>query len=390
MRILLLHNHYGSHSGESTVLDVHHALLEKHGHEIIRYTRSSVELGDKKSGMAKAFFTALYNPHSIREVREIIRRHDPDIVHIHNMYPLLSPSVLPEIKRMGIPVIMTVHNYRLICPNGLFYNKEGICERCSNGREWNCVLMNCEENMLKSIGYGLRNAYARLLGYYLQNVDAYLCLTDFQKNKLVKNGYPEARCHVLPNFMDENHMLSCGDDHSGRRERKGFLFIGRLNRQKGIDVIVDAARQCPDIKFMLAGSVDASFIDTASLPSNVKWLGVIGEERKNEELQSARALLFASRSYEGFPMVFLEAMQQCLPVVAPDMAGYPEIVRNGVNGELFPPENSAALAKLIRKFESDPHRSQEYGVNGREILRNEYSGDVWYEQYMAIVSALLQ
>lgn len=386
MKILQLHNHYGSHSGESTVLDVHHALLEKNGHEVVAYTRSSVEMNDMKSGKATAFFSALYSPSSISKVRMILQQHKPDVVHIHNMYPFLSPSVLPEIRRAGIPVVMTVHNYRLVCPNGLFYNKQGICEHCSGGREWNCVFMNCEESIPKSLGYALRNAWARVAGYYIRNVDAYLCLTEFQKRKLVENGFPASRCHVLPNFIETEDTPACGNET--HHQRKGFLFIGRLNRQKGIDVIVNAARLCPDIPFRFAGSVDTSFIDTGLLPPNVKWLGVIGEKEKTEALQQARALLFASQSYEGFPMVFLEAMQQSLPVIAPDMAGYPEIVRDGINGRLFSPGNPEALAETIRAFESEPLRAVTYGEKGREILLAEYNSEVWYQLYMSIVSGL--
>jgi glycosyltransferase involved in cell wall biosynthesis len=282
---------------------------------------------------------------------------------------------------------MTVHNYRLICPNGLFYNKTGICERCTGGKEWNCVRLNCEESLPKSCGYALRNACARVFGFYINNVNSFLCLTDFQKRKLIENGFSQDKCKILPNFP-ENETNNHKSDISFP-DKKSFLFIGRLNRQKGIDIIIKAAKQSPEVTFILAGSVDPLFIDITKLPSNVRWHGVIGEEEKRILLQNANALLFASRSYEGFPMVFLEAMENGLPVIAPYLAGYPEIIRKEQNGWLFKPEDSYDLSKMIKKVSENPELSLAYGQKGKNILNNEYNSDVWYREYMLIAKSLI-
>jgi len=368
-------------------MEKHQALLEQHGHRVRCYTRSSAELKKMKFGAGLAFFTALYNPGSIRQVKQVLHEFKPDLVHIHNLYPLISPAALSCIHDAGIPIVMTVHNYRLVCPNGLFYNRSGICERCAGGREWNCALQNCEESLPKSIGYALRNGWARVAGQYTENVDAFLCLTAFQRDKLVASGFPAQKCHIIPNFTDIEEAGVPDAAESG--ERNGFLFIGRLNRQKGIDIIVETARRCPELSFRLAGSVDTSFIDTGSFPKNVTWLGVVGEDEKRRELLKSRALVFASRSYEGFPMVFLEAMQRNLPVVAPRLAGYPEIVREGENGWLFRPEDPDDLAKTLRAISANPAESEAFGARGREILAQDYSCGVWYRDYMQVVTSLI-
>lgn len=387
MRILQLHNHYGSHSGESTVLDVHAELLRTFGHEVSAHTRSSTELESIRFGKVLAFFAALWNPASVRRIEGILHEFRPDVVHIHNLYPLLSPSVLPVICKNGVPIVMTVHNYRLVCPNGLFYNKRGICERCSGGREWHCIGSNCEESVFKSLGYAVRNAWARIAGYYSKHVDAFLCLTEFQKDKLVENGFPAERCYVLPNFTEPGSGREADDEKHNAGD--GFFFIGRLNRQKGVDILVEAAAKCSEIPFTLAGSVDLSFIDTGNLPPNVRWLGVIDETEKARAFRSAEALVFTSRSYEGFPMVFLEAMQEKLPVIAPDLAGYPEIVRKGVNGWLFRPGSADDLADVIRAVRANPRQSALYGRNGFDILEREYSSRVWYSAYMNLLVRLV-
>ncbi|NTU67267.1 MAG: glycosyltransferase family 4 protein [Chlorobiaceae bacterium] len=387
MKILQLHNHYGSHSGESTVLDAHAGILKSHGHDVRAYTRSSVELERMRFGRARAFFAALYNPASIRKVLDLIDSFSPDLVHIHNLFPLLSPSVLPAIARKGIPIVMTVHNYRLVCPNGLFFNGDGICERCAGGNEWQCLRHNCEAAVLKSLGYSVRNTWARIAGYYSRHVDAFLCLTEFQKRKIVENGIPERRCHVLPNFIQpiEEHEPA---DSGTADDRDGLFFIGRLNRQKGADIVIEAARRCPRIRFSLAGDPDPLCVDLGALPSNTRWFGVVDGIEKSSMFRKSRALLFASRSYEGFPMVFLEAMQHGTPVIAPRLAGYPEIVRDGENGLLFDPEDPEGLAGAVRKICGDPAVAERLGLRGRKMLEDEYGSDIWYRQYMELIGGI--
>ena len=381
MRILLIHNHYGGISGESTVMEVHKSMFSSHGHQVRCYTRSSVELEAMKFGKARAFFSGFHNPASVREVKKVVEEFMPDVVHVHNLYPLVSPAILPHIRKFGVPVVMTVHNYRLLCPNGLFYNRTGICEECAGGKEWNCVRFNCEESLPKSIGYALRNAWARLARYYLDNVDAFLCLTEFQKQKLIDNGFARDRCFVLPNFIDEEGTE--GTDGNGKNE--GVVFIGRLNRQKGADLLIRAASEIPQINFNLIGAVDESVVNQADLPPNVACLGVVSEEVKREMIGNARILVFPSRSYEGFPMVFLESMQQGLPVIAPRLAGYPEVIGDNNAGWLFEPENVQDLVDIILQAYGDPSLAQHYGRNGKAVVRSLYSPEAWYINYMKVI-----
>jgi len=382
MKILLIHNSYNKFSGEEAVLHAQEALLKAGGNEVQTYIRSSSELQGMRMGHVQGFLLGLYNSRSVREVRQLISR-PPTIVHIHNLYPLISPAILPVIKKAGIPIVMTVHNYRLVCPNGLFFTHGEICERCAGGKEWNCIARNCEESVLKSTGYALRNSWARKKRYYSDNVDAFLCLTAFQENKLIENGFPAGKCHVLPNFLKAQKP---GSAHPGRTFA---FFAGRLNAQKGFDILAKAASLVPGIPFRIAGSSDPVFTGTVPLSENMILTGRLQKEEMENLFNGASFLVFASRSYEGFPMVFPEAMAAGIPVIAPRMAGYPEIIEDGFNGLLFNPGDADDLAKKIGLLWNDPELRNRLGENGRKKLELQYSPEVYYRKLMAVYEELI-
>ncbi|MCX6248444.1 MAG: glycosyltransferase family 4 protein [Bacteroidetes bacterium] len=443
MRILLIHNSYNHYSGEEAVVDAQIALLKAGGHDVQTYMRGSSELKGLRFGHAHGFLSGVYNRRAVREIREIIggqksevRSQKPgvvtngtadcrlptadsfpiDIVHIHNLYPLISPAILPVIKSTrqlknkptyDIPktqdpihthpassiqhpasnhqitnsppkIVMTVHNYRLICPNGLFFTHDEICEQCSGGKEWKCITRNCECSLFKSTGYALRNFWARRKRYYLDNVDAFLCLTEFQKNKLVENGFPAEKCFVLPNFLKAS-----AKEHQGLKQ--GFaLFSGRINAQKGFDILAKAAAKLPGIPFRVAGKGSSDYITKVTIPTNIEMAGKLPKEEMEEAFTQASFLVFTSRSYEGFPMVFLEAMAAGIPVIAPRMAGYPEIIEDGVNGLLFNPGDAEDLAKKIEMLWNDPELRARLGENGRKRLETHYSPEVYYKKLIAV------
>ena len=165
MKILLIHNDYGKYSGEEAVVDKMATMFTKQGHQVVQYRRSSTEIGNHKLSMACAFFSGIYSPSGVKGLRELLRQEQPDIVNIHNLYPFISPAALFECRKAGLPVIMTIHNYRLICPTGLFMRDNKPCEKCLvKGSEWGCIRHNCENSMVKCIGYTLRNIYSRRSG----------------------------------------------------------------------------------------------------------------------------------------------------------------------------------------------------------------------------------
>ncbi|SNR36953.1 glycosyltransferase family 4 protein [Lutibacter flavus] len=376
MKILLIHNKYGKFSGEEAVVDAQIKLLKTNGHKVITYFRSSEELEVMPNAKIKAFFTAFYNPRSIRDTKDLLVKENPDIVHIHNMYPLISPAILPVIKKMGIPIVMTVHNYRLLCPNGLFFNKGSICEKCTGlGKEINCITNNCEGSIFKSTGYALRNFWARKKEYYLNNVDLFLCLTEFQKKKLVANGFAKENCEVLPNFY--NKEIKNLDYNMA--ERNYVAFAGRISPEKGIPLLLKTAKKLPRIPFQLAGEMRKGYAKELEIPENVIFRGMLNSQNIRDFYSKARLYIHSSVCYEGFPMVFPEAMAHKLPIIAPKMAGYPEIAEENFNGLLFETGNADSLAETIDKLWQNHKLSEKLSSNGFEKVKEKYSSDVYYK-----------
>jgi len=389
MRILIIHNRYGNFSGEESVLEAEKLLLDKNGNDVRLYCRSSEEMSGLSSKV-NAFFSGFYNYKSISEIKKLLLTFKPGIVHIHNLYPFISPAVLNVIHRHNIPIAMTVHNYRLICPNGLLFTEGKICERCENGKEWNCILRNCEGSLAKSSGYALRNIYARKRQLYSSNVSRFICLTEFQKEKLIKNGYSVEKLKVLPNYLDSK--INTDNPNSSNSY---IAFSGRINRQKGFDLIIQAMNliksesKSTDLLSMLAaGHIDVPFINQYEVPQNIELLGELSKDKMEGFYLNAQFIVFASQSYEGAPVVFLEAMKYKLPVIVPRLGAYPEIIEDGVNGLLFTPGDHVDLAKKIKILSLDNDLCRQLGKNGNKKLKEKYSPEIHYEHLISLYRQL--
>lgn len=389
MRILLIHNKYGKFSGEESVLEAQKILLEEQGNTVQLYSRSSEELIGFWSKV-NAFLSGFNNFRSVSEIKQLIFFFRPEIVHIHNLYPLISPSVLRIIHRLHIPIVMAVHNYRLVCPNGLFFTHGEICERCAGGKEWNCIIKNCEGSIAKSVGYALRNFYARKRGLYSSNVSRFVCLTEFQKEKLFENGFSEEKMSVIPAFLN---VIPIGE--LARSPKKYIAFSGRVNQQKGFDLIISAMElleirnvSTNILPLLAAGQIDQNFSKQFEIPKNIQLQGMLPKEQMNEFYRKANFLVFASRSYEGAPMVFFEAMQHRLPVIAPRLGAYPEMIENGFNGLLFNPGDPEDLADKIKILSSNQDLCRRLGENGYRKLAEKYSPEIYYQQLISIYNEL--
>lgn len=384
MKILLVHNDYGKYSGEEAVVDKMKAMLTARGHDVARLRRSTADARENLGGKVRGFLSGVYCPSGVRAMREALEREKPDVVNVHNLYPFISPAALRECKKAGVPVVMTIHNFRLMCPTGLFMRENRPCELClQRGNEWGCVRYNCEHSLLKSIGYAARNAVARTRRHYLDCVDRFACITDFQRRKLTEAGFDPEKLVVIPNSVDvpEREIVSPGSY---------VAFSGRLSLEKGIDLIIEAARRNPEIPFRLAGAVrDKTLVE--NLPKNVSLTGYLKGKDLEDFYANARFFVMASRWYEGFPMTILEAAGYGKAMIAPDHGGFTEIIGKGEDaiGVLTPPSNADALSAAICRLWESPETSVSLGEAAKKKLKERYSTPIIAQEWDRLLNELL-
>lgn len=382
MKVLLVHNDYGKYSGEEAVVDRMAAMLSAHGHEVAQLRMTSAGSRESLSGKIRGFAAGIYSPSGVKAMREALRREKPDVVNVHNLYPFISPAALKECRKAGVPVVMTVHNFRLICPTGLFMRDGGPCELClQRGNEWGCVRYNCEHSMMKSVGYAARNTVARLTGAYRRGVTRFACITDFQRRKLISAGFAADRITVIPNAVD----LGAG----GEYVQGGYVaYCGRLSYEKGYDRLMEVARRHPEIEFRFAGA--QRLPDDQQLPDNVRLLGYVSGVQLEEFYRDCRFVVMPSRCYEGFPMAILEAAQYSKPTVGPDHGGFTEIIGRGNEaiGRLFEPSSVDDLERQIVELWNAPDQVQSLGVKARTKLQQQYSSEVIYNQWEKLFNTI--
>lgn len=383
MKVLLVHNDYGKYSGEEAVVDKMAGMLPAIGYEVAQLRMTTADARESLMGKIRGFVSGIYCPGGVKAMREAIRRESPDVVNVHNLYPFISPAALKECRKAGVPVVMTVHNFRIMCPTGLFMRDNRPCEMClERGNEWGCVKYNCEHSRLKSIGYAARNAVARIGRYYRDYVDMFACITDFQRRKLIQAGFSPEKIVVIPNSMDVPPLTVC--------EAGNYVaYSGRISREKGVDMIIEAARRHPDIPFKLAGAVrDTDLV--ADLPSNVELAGYLSGEKLRDFYANARFFVMASRWYEGFPMTILEAARFAKLMVAPDHGGFTEIIGRGEDaiGMLVSPGNSDSLSDAIYELWRSSSKTQQLGRKAYDKLKHTYSIDVVSAQWSKLLDKI--
>lgn len=397
MKILVVHNEYGKRSGEEAVVEEMERIFAGMGCEVRRLRMTTADSRDSLGGKVRAFVSGVYCPSGVRAMRDALRRHKPDVVNVHNLYPFISPAALRECRKAGVRVVMTVHNYRLLCPTGLFMREGAPCELClERGDEWACLRYNCEGSWPKTIAYAARNAVARLRRHYLDCVDVFACITEFQRRKLVEGGIPEERTVLIPNAIalkeecenvDEGGMAT-GEALNGEGNGAYVGYVGRLSREKGIDLILEAARRNPDVPFKLAGSVsDPGLLE--NLPANVELAGFVAGSELDRFYDGARFLVMASRWYEGFPMSILEAGAHGKCMVCPAHGGFVEVITQGEEtgsiGELFTPGDASALSSVVRRMWDDKERCKEYGARAREAVKARYSREAVGRKWRSLI-----
>lgn len=367
MRILLVHNEYQLRGGEDAVFRAEGNLLREHGLEVLEYLKSNVSIGEK--GSIDVAAGAVWSRNSYRELRSRIREMEPSIVHVHNYMPLISPAVFFAAHAEGVPVVQTLHNYRLLCLNGMLMREEKICELCATKNlKWPGVLHKCyRDSHLGSTTVAAMLFIHNALRTWHSKVTRFIALTNFQRDKLVAAGLPAEKIVVKPNFSPDP---GCPNDAA--TPRAGGLFIGRLSEEKGVDVLVEAASKS-DVLIDVVGSGPKYDAVKRAAPNHLRVHGFVEDADLARMKQSAAFLVLPSIVYEGFPMVIAEAFAMGIPIIASRHGGMREIVRDGETGLHFDPGSADDLASKIRWASDNPDSMRAMSVNARKVYEERFS-----------------
>ena len=380
MKILIVHNIYSQKGGEEAVVAFQQKLLEETGHQVYLYTRDYNEMKHWRLGRAGGLFTALYNPRSIRDLRKIIQTFQPEVAILHNLFPIISPAVIPFLKKNKIRTIQILHNYRLLCPIGLFYAKNQICEKCTGrGREWHCLFNRCNGGFFQSLSYTLRSMFARKRNYF-GAVDKFAVLSDFQKNKLIANGFDSSRIAVIPN------SLSLDIVENLNIETRNFIgFVGRLTREKGIFDFIELARLMPNYEFRMAGK-QTPILDNINIPDNLKFEGFLDAMQLRDFYCRAKVIIFPSHCYETFGLILLEAFSCKTPVIGYNLSTMPEIVEDGKEGFVVEVGDVQKIREKIELLFNDDNLWTEISENTQRKYLQKYSVRSYYDKLMSVLA----
>lgn len=348
--ILIVHNFYQIHGGEDTVVANEKKLLEEHGHTVWLYSRNNNEIANL-SVFRKILLpvTTIFSIRTYREIKRLIKKKHIDIVHVHNTLALISPAVFYAAVSMNVPVIQTLHNFRMLCPNGLFYRDGYICEDCLKKGLWCSVKHGCYRgSRLQTLVSAAGLKIHRSTGIYGKIY--FICLTEFNREKLLELNKVTGKeliktdmVFIKPNFTFDASDLSGGG--------KYYLFAGRLEKIKGIHILLNAFSQMPEMELHIAGSGKETYQNQYEKCLNIKFLGFLSERQLEEEYINAKALVVASQVYEGFPMNLVEAYAHGVPVIVGDIGNAASLVKESYTGIHYQYNNSDSLVNAVKKFE---------------------------------------
>ena len=374
MKVLLAHNAYQQRGGEDTVVEAEAELLRSRGHEVLEYRRHNDELVG--TGRAQAALGTLWSSRTVHDVAALLRDARPDVLHVHNTFPLISPSLYWAAAAAGVPVVQTLHNFRLLCPQAMLLREGRVCESCVGRLPFPGVLHGCYRGSRAQTGVlaGMLVLH-RALGTWKHKVHRYIALNEFCRAKFIEGGLPAARMAVKANFAD----LPAPPLGSARA---GLLYVGRLAPEKGIGVLVRAAGALPTGSLRVVGSgPDQALL--AGAPA-VLALGALGGAQVVPEMQRALALVLPSLCYESFPRTLVEAYACGLPVITFRLGAMPALIEDGVTGLLVTPGDEADLALKMQWALDHPERMAAMGRAARGVYEARYTADINHAQLLAI------
>jgi glycosyltransferase involved in cell wall biosynthesis len=395
LKIISVHNRYVQAGGEDQVFESEARLLREYGHEVTQVEEQTVYPDSivKKLGVA---MDCIWSKHWYEKFRQKLKELRPDVVHVHNFFPLISPSIYYACRREGVPVVQTLHNYRLLCSNAEFYREGKVCEECL-----------CH-GLLRGVKYGCYQgsklgtaALSSMLGVHRQlhtwgmKVDCYIALTEFARRKMIEGGLPADRVQVKPNFVlpDPGSKWDL-TSRSDARENSYALFVGRLVQAKGVLSLLKAWENIPNLSLTIAGDgpcraqVESTLKDGKT--QSITYVGRLSRPDTLAAMKGARFLIFPSEWYEGFPVTIAEAFASGIPVVCSRLGSMQEIVVDGETGLHFEAGNAKDLSEKVHWAWEHPHEMDAMGRRARKEFEKKYTAARNIEMLEAVYESAIR
>lgn len=386
MKVLLIHNRYQQKGGEDVVFQSEGNLLAAHGHSVDRLLFDNTTIRSKRDILLSGV-GIVYNTKSAKIATVKMRIFQPDVIHVHNFFPLASPSIFFVAQAHQIPVVVTLHNYRLICPSyNLYYNGKIYEKSIHQKFPVDAILKGVYRNSkIQTATTVLMTGIHKLLHTWQNKVDKYIVLTEFAKQLFLDSSLnvPVDQLVVKPNFTE--------DTGAGSAVREDFfLFIGRLTEEKGILTLLESAGKLPyQLKIVGDGPLRGAVEAAVKANSRIEYLGFRDKTFVNQLLKQCRALIFPSVWYEGFPMTIVEAFAAGTPVICSRLGGMAEIVQDQQTGLHTEPGNAGDLAIKIDYLSKNPELAQTLGNTARATYEQNYTPEQNYQQLLAIYRSVI-
>jgi glycosyltransferase involved in cell wall biosynthesis len=390
-QLLSINNYYYRRGGSETVFFEHNRLFENAGWEVVPFSmHNSLNLAspwsshfvDETSGPISRAATAIYSTEAARRVRGLIALRRPDVAHAHNIYHHLSPSVLVELHRKNVPVVLTLHDLKLVCPAYKMHTQGTICESCRGGALRNVVRNRCIKNSsAMSALVWLESTIHKSLDVYSKTVSRFVAPSRFFLAKFAEWGVDTSRFAHIPNSVDVEAMTPSGAPGNS------FVYLGRLVPEKGVATLIKAAAKARvKLRIVGTGPEEADMRRLAAdLGGDVEFTGYLSGPELQAAIASARAVVVPSEWYENAPISVMESSAMARPVIGADIGGIPELIRVGETGFVFTSGDVDSLAEVLSKVRALPTSTlQRMGTAGREWMRSEFSPAAYRERMFSL------